>query len=210
MRKMSLQLFVQFALLLELVSRLLRTITVHFSLHRPRELGAFHWKLDGKSSTRTESERLWQLLGGGLLQSEFLREPVAAIREGDYADFDAEFLHATQELPDHLPSKGRGNRVNGDVVDLQKILNDSMVFADSRSSTGLQLADVLANTYRRALMGNLQFSGWKSLPLLMRRGASPATGMLYIALNGGNRLAPRELSQVLTYIESEARFMLDA
>jgi hypothetical protein len=210
LRRMSPQLYVQFALLSELVSRILRTITVNFSIFRPRELGAFHWRLDGKDSTRTQYERLWELLGGFMIQSIFLREPFSALREGDYTDFDTEFLNTSQDWPEHLPLERPPDSARGRIIDLKKIMQGSMNFSDSRSSRGLQLADVLTNAYRRALMGRLQFEGWKDLPTLMLKGEHPAIGMLHMAADGKDRPASPELAQVLSFIESHAKFLLES
>lgn len=144
-----------------------------------------------------------------MLQSMFLREPFSALREGDYTDFDSEFLDASQDWPEHFPVERPPDGARGRIIDLKKIMKGSMLFSDSRTSRGLQLADVLTNAYRRALMGKLQFAGWKDLPKLMLRGEQPATGMLHMTDDGKDRLASPQASHVLTFIESHTRFMLD-
>ena len=165
---LSTPLFVQCFLLCDLVERILRVIEIHDAFARSRELGAFLWVLDAKNEKRTRFEECWKILVGLQLQSRFIAEPHISVKEGDYTDFEASYLCETSEwpvgLPEPEPLKGSER---GGIIDLRKILTESLQFKDSKTSVGLQLADIATNAFRRAITGRLQIQGWNKLGELM-------------------------------------------
>jgi hypothetical protein len=207
MKAMSVQLFVQFILLTELVGRIIRSTTVYFSLTRPRELSAFHWTIDAKDKHLTEYERLWELLCGGLLQTHFLRDPPFGIEGADSSEFDAEFSNSDQTWPDHLPPADIDPRAKGGrIIDLRKLLSESREFSDSKQSLGLQAADIITNAYRRAIKGNLQFEGWSNLGKLMLKTTESAAGWLHFSQDMNNEFIPHEFAAVVSHIEDQAPY----
>lgn len=153
MRGMAPQEFLQLYLLTCLIERILRVIPNHFGFFAPRELGAFHWTVDGKNEGRSALENCWTMIGGGLLQSAFLAEPSKWLPSIDTTAFDAAFLEADQSWPSYLPpEKARGSR---DLINLAKVMRESFRFGDSRLDDGLQLADIATNAFRRVVRGNL-------------------------------------------------------
>jgi hypothetical protein len=96
------------------------------------------------------------------------------------------------------------------------LLSEQRLFADSTSSLGLQLADMLATVLRRALNNRLQSTGWenygrllladKSSTPILQLGPAPQSGRTQIlkgqriekvwrALNSGNKpmLVPQKV-----------------
>ena len=156
LRKMSPQLYVQFVLLTELVHRLILTMSVYYSITRPRELGSFNWTIDAKGDRVTTAEYLWELLSGPILQSKFLNTPLCAIDGTDQSDFDNNYRNEFQRWPDYMPapsfkSSGRGDRI----VNLKKLLSEKRRFANSKDSIGLQAVDTFTNAIRRTMHGEL-------------------------------------------------------
>lgn len=209
-QSMPIQLAAQFMILTELVSRVLRTTVIHFGLHRPRELGAFHWRIDAKDHQRTAYERAWQMISGGLIQSIFLKKQFLSITEADYSDFHASFLADSQVWPSHLAEHHPiPDEKPGKIINLRKILQDSMTFEDSSGSVGLQLADILVNAYRRAVTGRLQHEGWAGLSSLMLRGQQSPLGLLHLTTAQSTPTVPNAYSNVLLELQSNSRSVLD-
>jgi hypothetical protein len=86
------------------------------------------------------------------------------------------------------------------------MLSESFTF--SSSSLGLELVDILTNGTRRALMGNLQRSGWIRIPELMihRKGTS------YLSVHALQDVPPQVLpyTRVLNAYGRGGRLMLPA
>jgi hypothetical protein len=161
LNRMPPQLYVQFVLLTELVSTIIRTMSVYYSITWPRELGSFSWTIDAKDRGKTEAERLWELLGGLIIQSKFQQSPPYAIKGSDNSDFEAAYLNEDQNWPDYIPRpQSSPSSVGGHVINLKKLMCKSLSFTDSKSSLGLQAVDVITNAMRRTFHGefSLQFS----------------------------------------------------
>jgi hypothetical protein len=65
-------------------------------------------------------------------------------------------------------------------MNLRKMLSERFSFGDSQHSAGLQLADIVVNAYRRAIVGNLGIAGWKRLGKLLLRFENRAAELIYI------------------------------
>jgi hypothetical protein len=163
------QLFIQTVLLTDLIKRVIDLATMHFAMRGPAsEAGAFRWVIDGKEEQKTKYETAWQLMAGGLIESRTIESPGVRIAEGDYSHFDRKFARGDQPWPAHLPRpNSRTPGQPGSTFDLKRVLYESMEFADSRTRPGLQLADIVTNAFRRALMGRLQPVGFARLGELM-------------------------------------------
>lgn len=165
---MSPQLYIQFVLLTELVSAVIRIMPVYFSITRPRELGAFAWTIDAKDQKKTDYENLWELLCGLIVQSKFREKPPYAINEADNSDFEEAFLNDNQQWPDYMPAPNRSPQSKGgQIYDLRKLLRDSLSFTDSKGSMGLQAVDVITNAMRRSFHGDLSPTIWREMGKLL-------------------------------------------
>jgi Protein of unknown function (DUF3800) len=168
--QMAPQLFVQGIVLYDVVKRVIDLASLRFALRGPaREAGAFHWVIDAKSAeSRTSYEHAWQLLAGPVLQYQTLMAPGIRALEGDYRYFDRSFSRSTNSIPSNLPPRNtRCPGRPGATFNLKKVLYESMEFADSALTPGLQLADIVTNAFRRALMGRLRPAGFHRLGELM-------------------------------------------
>ncbi len=162
LKELSNQLYAQLVATTVVVERTVEHSTIYHSQRNPKELGAFHWVLDAKAPDGiTSGEELWRFMVCPMIQSSSRNRPMKMLSEGDYSYFDLNFRTNTPEyLIEHGYSPGEG-------IDIGKLMNESIQFSDSKDKLGLQLADIVVNATRRALVGNLKVEGWRGLSRLM-------------------------------------------
>jgi hypothetical protein len=200
----QLPLMVQTAVTFELFPRLIEFGMMYYSTRRPEELGAFHWIIDAKGTMQTpnEWEEWWSQIIMPFLQTRSFREPYKHLPIGDYTHLKRFEIEADEFI------RNMGSWKEGDPLplDLKLILSESFTF--SLSSLGLELVDILTNGTRRALMGNLQKSGWVRIPELMihRKGTS------YLSVHALQEVPPQALpyARVLNAYGRGGRPMLPA
>lgn len=166
---MSNQLFVQAISIINLVDQVVRMATLYHSLRKPEELGSFSWIVDAKDIKVTESEKWWNLMMLPVMETKSVQEPLLMVQEGDYSHFKR-FEKMLSEVPTY--QKGFLQKPDGpfEVTDIKMIMQESFAFADSKSNEGLQLVDIVASAFTRAMNGNLQKSGWEEIgSLIIRR-----------------------------------------
>ena len=205
LKRLPIQLFTQSMLMTQLFDRVIRLVTLNFSLTRPRELSAFHWTIDAKNhSGRTPYEESWTQLVCGMLQAICISRPYMRIAEGDYSYHDDAFA-SDRPWPAHFPPE---NVPPGAVLagrsDLGKIVTESMRYVSSESSPGLQLADMLTSCYRRALMGKLESPGWEPLSRIMMMGPVDVFNLIYLAPSTDSAAMPERYKHPLASIASNA------
>jgi hypothetical protein len=179
-QRMPLQLFLQSVVLTSVVKRVIDLASLRFALVGPaRELGAYHWVIDAKSpEAQTANEEAWQLLAAPFLHYQSLVSAGVRAVEGDYSHFDRNFsIFVDDERQSPRPRAG---------FNLNKILYDSMRFAESAATPGLQLADIVTNAFRRALMGRLRPAGYYHLGELMLRHNGRTVEFLRIGPRSGD------------------------
>jgi hypothetical protein len=200
---MSSPLFIQTVLLTELVKKVIDQATLHFAMQDPAEAGKFGWLIDGKDKKKTVFEAAWECMAGGLVQGRCLESPSIAYQEADYSSFQKFLL---TKWPDHLPKpkiKPGGSIM---MFNLRKILYESMTFTDSTTSDGLQLADVITNAFRRALMGRLQRPSYDRMGELMRGlKEGPVTIHYFGEPDNKDRFSFTDYNAAVSLIESKAR-----
>jgi len=204
---MAPQLFLQSMLLTDLVKKVIDQSCIHFALRKPSEIGAFRWFIDGKDKKKTAYEVAWELLAAGLLQGKYIESPGIAVREGDYTFFRRSFMNANQKWPDHLPKpNSHPGSKPGVIWNLGKILYDSLSFVDSKNCCGLQMADIITNTFRRALMGRLKQQGYERLGEFMPR-LGPTPIRLHLYNSSGSQREFSEYNSAVALIESRSKFV---
>jgi hypothetical protein len=209
--QMPYQLFVQFQLLTKLVIRTLQESSLVFCRRRPSELASFKWILDSKDVTKTKYEKCWELIAGGLIQTLHIQSPLAMLEGGDYSHLFANYSATDQQWPPHLPHPRIAEDRGGPILDLRKLLCAELEFKDSETCEGLQFVDVVTNTFRRAVMGRLRYSGWCRMGELMMRLNGDAVGMFQLSHDGRIRgkPLPTEVYGRLARLEAKAKLVLD-
>jgi hypothetical protein len=156
------QLYVQSVVMFELVSTVIEHGTLYYSQRRPETLGRFEWVIDAKDKGRiTEGEDWWMKTVMPFVQSRSLREPIGEFTEGDYSCFRRFDRDIPNYLREHLknPAAETG-------IDARKIMTENFRYS-ADPEIGLELADIVTNATRRALMSNLGKDGWQDIPRLM-------------------------------------------
>ncbi len=179
---LSPQLILQVEVLLALIEELVRVLPNFYAQRIPKELGRWDWIVDPKDVKPTRFEEVWRRTLGPILQTRSLERPMAQVRGFDYSAFDRFHMDVPEYMKSIVPADSPRP------VNLGMLFTESASFADSRSETGLQLADVVASTFTKAMNGKLPTDVWRRLgPLLVQKpvGNPPAT---LIALGSGPRL----------------------
>ncbi len=150
---MSPQLLVQFMLTTRLLHRTIQYATAYYSQRAPKELGTFEWYIDAKSKDGvTKAESWWWETVPPFLASISKTSPAMVLPFGDYSFYDAAYGADIEKEEDE------GH-------DLHKVFSN-LIFK-SEIDYGLELVDIITNTLRRALTGNLREDGWHGLPDLV-------------------------------------------
>ena len=170
------QLFVQHRLMVELIPDIIRHATLYYVQRAPPELGRFDWVIDAKGRGISRMERVWTLVVMPAMEREFLHEPLVMLEDADYNHFDRFAQENTdedrrhQEWLDSTRSQPAPSGRYATPISMNRVMQESFAFRNSREETGLQLADIVANAFARTLNGRLGPAGWKDLGrLLVRR-----------------------------------------
>lgn len=157
------QLFLQAMITIQLIKRILENSTLYYSQCMPKELGAFNWVVDAKDSNvnKTNYEELWSTLLMPILQTNF---SLGQFEDGDYSYF-SKYDVAFEDMTDFQKSIRSENSIGA--TDIKKLIGESLSFDDSSSIIGLQLVDIVASAFNRAMNGNLGLKGWRHLGSLM-------------------------------------------
>lgn len=213
-RKMPNQLFIQGIATIDLLIKTFQDMTIYYAQRMPEELGNIAWIIDRKDRTLTQMEEMWSTLILPASESRFAREPLMALEGADYSHFNktygftmdtvspdmAKHLDFVRETYDTEPLDQ-----DGFGVDAGKLFRGQRDFKDSLDFLGLQLADILATTLRRALKRNLQIDGWKDFGrLIVRRGNM---GTHFIQLGGKRQELPDRTAAFCKVLEARAKSM---
>lgn len=204
--QMPSQLFIQTVLLTDLIKKVIDQTAIQFAMKDPPEIGAFRWVIDGKDEQKTTYEAAWELMAAGLIQDRCIDYPSIAVAEGDYSFFQKNFSVPDNKWPAHLPKpRTRNPGERGMIWNLKKVLYESMMFATSSDCGGLQLADVITNAFRRALMGRLQRPAYDRMGELMRRlNGGPIEVYFFNSENDKERATFDEYNKPVAVIASRA------
>jgi hypothetical protein len=106
-------------------------------------------------------------------EGHFAKKPLLSLIGADYSHFDARYRIDTNdaETMRHVQwmaeAYGIPERERPPGLNATLLLSDQKQFADSTSSLGLQLADMLATILRRAFNDRLQSPGWENFGRLL-------------------------------------------
>lgn len=157
-------LVIQTELVFRLANRVIEHGSMYFSQRRPKELAKFNWVIDAKGDqdTPTNWEQWWSEFIMPWLQNEGLRKPILMIPIGDYSHMKS----FEGELSPFWRAMTKPSERDAPGLDLGRILGESLRFS-KLPEPGLELVDIVTNATRRALVGNLDRSGWADIPRIM-------------------------------------------
>ena len=151
--QLSPQLYTQFVAQIDLLDQVYRATTLYYSQRIPATIGSFRWRIDEKNSVRPLFEETIRHMAPALLQSKSLEEPGIFVEGFDYSHYERAFGYRQDEIPKYLQEE-TGIEIKS-ASNLGKILSD-FSFVRSHDLPGVQIADILASAYRRALRGEFQ------------------------------------------------------
>ncbi|MBU0710793.1 DUF3800 domain-containing protein [bacterium] len=203
LRSLSNQLYVESCLIVECIWRALQTSTIYYSQKMPSELSSFNWIIDAKDKNLTKYEEYWLTIIAAYIQTKSIRDPLITLVEGDYSYFKKYYRKIPDYLQEHIQNSDQELH-----LDLTKIFRESLTFLNSKDNLGLQMADILTNTIRRALINNLQESGWRKLGELLINWKN--ISIHFIGLVESKRVNMRELPyhKILNSIHQKSRYPL--
>jgi hypothetical protein len=126
---MAPQLYAQSAATFSVIETVIQHATMFYAQRIPKELGEFHWVIDGKDRIGiTDWEKWWSVVVSMDLQSRSIRNPLVTLREADYSHLDRRFRG---EIADHLKPHFKGGR--DDAIDVGMIMTESFRFSGHRN-----------------------------------------------------------------------------
>jgi Protein of unknown function (DUF3800) len=157
------QLYVQGGAMLNLVWATMENSIKYLSQRRPKELASFSWVIDSKDPAgATNWERSWSELVVPYMCAKSIMTPFSFFAFGDYRHFGRFFDLGQFDKDGNAKDPLREPHP----ADVEKILKESFRHS-SKSEPGLELADIVINASRRAIVGNLGRRGWEGIPRLM-------------------------------------------
>lgn len=168
LRVMPNQLYVQAKALVSLCEECLQMMLIEYPQTHPSELGNIEVMVDAKDSNITPFEDFWKFAILPELQARSVRNPSGMANWIDYSHFNRAYRGKSDRVPPHLADLYPDVTGPFEYTSLGRIFQDIQI-RPSHLHTGLQLADVVANTLTRVLKGNLQPSGWHRFPRLFVR-----------------------------------------
>lgn len=144
------QLYVQLHCQINLIEAIVRHGVLYFVQRYPRHLGQFRWQIDQKNSRKTEYEAAFFDVAPAFLQGISLRAPMPKLEGADYSVF-SRFDVPAEDKPTYLKDQ-YGIEIGDDAAtNIGMLIRENMQFVDSKSSWGVQVADLLASGVRRCL-----------------------------------------------------------
>lgn len=182
------QLVAQLYTLVLTIEEVIRDVPTYYAQRAPEELGRFDWFVDPKDVTPTRYDQLWQRMVCPLLQSMSMSDPWGRVAGLDYSHFDRYDMVMLDYLLPHLPAGARHDRATG--IDLRKLLFESASFPSSKDEAGLQIVDIVASAFTKAMNGRLPETLWPLLAgvMLQRQHNEPPVRMVAFGQGDGSRI----------------------
>jgi hypothetical protein len=205
------QLYVQMICQVQLVLQILLSAILFFVQRYPPTLGRFRWRIDQKNSRRTDYETAYSQVLPAFLQSASLREPMPKLEGANYRWFERLYFPEGEEPTYLRDNYGIEVEDAGDrKINLGQLVGEDVLFVDSRSDAGVQIADLLASGLRRCLRN--QFTSNENIAsllggLMVQKGNQRVPVQL-IGLGTEEGEVDEDVSEPLYAMRAHARGML--
>lgn len=200
LERMHRQLYAQAVALTDVAWKALRIGRLCCGAADPGACAHVRWVIDAKEKRRrTRYERWWRNSVAPLLHARSLHEPAAGPAGGG----DPALRHDGPGGPMPVGPTPDGEGPDARADNLAAVSGADMVFATAEAHVGLQIADILTNALRRALMGHLRPAGWRPLGSLTVGRPEGAIALLQLAPRQGR--ARRPYAQVIEELNRSGR-----
>ena len=153
LENISLQLYAQLVCQIDLLHDVSSRSINYFAQRIPGTLAEFRWRIDQKNTSKTIYENAFEKIAPALLQTRSFREPGFRVEGFNYRHL-AQYEFPNGDVPDYLEAE-YGLRAEH-ALNIGKLIRGNLRFEDSRSSLGIQVADLLASGLRRCLRGGFK------------------------------------------------------
>jgi hypothetical protein len=154
MHSLPVQLYTQLQCQVELFHKVLAQAPLYYSQHKPETLSRLSWRIDRKDTIPTAYETAFRTILPMALQSKSMREPMIALREGNY-EFFKRFEFPAGQYPAYLEEQ-YGIKSSGVGMNLGKMVGEDFDLVDSNAVLGVQVADLIASGLRRLFRGKFE------------------------------------------------------
>lgn len=148
--RLSPQLYTQMVAQIDLLDQVFRATPLFYAQRVPATLASFRWRMDEKNAARPVFEQTLTHMAPALIQAKSLREPGIFVHEFNYSHFEKNFRNAPEDVPAYL-QEAAVHTIRSS-VNLAAVMRD-LAFVRSHDVLGVQVADLLASAWRRALRG---------------------------------------------------------
>jgi|TARA_Y100001934_G_C12321649_1_gene760362 hypothetical protein len=147
---LSSQLYLQLICQTVLINDILKRAILYYVQFKPSMLSKFRWRIDQKNTTKIIYEESFEKVCPPILQSMSISDPHIAIKGANY-NFMEKYIYKDGEEPGYLKETYGIDVQEEGSLKAGKILRDDLHFEDSKGCPGVQVADLLASSCRRAL-----------------------------------------------------------
>lgn len=147
---LSAQLYLQLICQTFLIDDVVRRSSLYYVQYKPSMLRKFRWRIDQKNTSKIVYEESFEKICPPILQSMSISDPHVALRGGNY-NFMRKYIYQDGEEPGYLKEIYGIDVQEAGSLKAGKILRDDLRFVDSKGCPGVQVADLLASSCRRAL-----------------------------------------------------------
>ena len=150
LQTLPVQLYVQLICQIQLIHSFVVRGIAYYVQRQPNSLRNFRWRIDQKNpDKKIDFEDAFEKFCPAILQTLSLKEPAHALDWCDYSPM-SEYIYDDGDIPEYLVKEFP--HLEGESgFDVQKIVRKDIRFIDSKSSCGVQIADLLASGLRRTL-----------------------------------------------------------
>lgn len=149
---LSPQLYMQLVCQVMLVKEVIDRGILYHVQRDPKCLRQFRWRIDQKNTTKSSFEVAFEKIAPSLLQSMSMQEPSIACVDFDYSAMD-DFIYNETNAPTYLKDTYGIDVDACSGLNVGKVFRSDLAFPDSKSETGLQIADLIASGIGRLLRG---------------------------------------------------------
>jgi hypothetical protein len=142
-RSLSTQQWIELSCRLFLIHEVVSRGTLYFVTRCPGTLGAFRWSFDRKDVHRNHFDHTFEELTLPLTQQLFIDDPPMMLQGADYSAFRR--FYSAEPYPEWLPKPQIAADREGPMIDTRKLWREHLVFADSATTPGVQLADLMSS-----------------------------------------------------------------
>lgn len=198
-RALPIQLYTQLVCQIQLFHSVITGAPLYYSQRIPQTLGSFRWRVDRKDTIPTAYEKAFRTILPALLQTKSFRDPMPMLEGADYRYFER-FSYSAETMPRYLEEE-YGHPPLDSASNIGMIVGENFQLVDSKSTPGVQVADLLASGVRRLLRG-----GFSNAPraaallganMLQRAKRTPPVQLISLSYSGELRGPAERLLRIM-------------